>query len=187
MVPVRPARRDRLSTRYAARVIEILDQLDVLARPELDLSTLSLRGVHLGARVAAVPQDRVARVTLADGYYGAVGQHATADEVTDGVIHLLDKVSFKVTEGVVVGFTLYGEEHLGHFAAISTYEDFLVRFGTPDRIEKSEAFGALRGYRNFYWRSAKQAYWDNGSGRLALLSLGDYEGNAGPGLRSPSI
>jgi hypothetical protein len=163
-------------------MIEILDQLDVLARPELDLSALSLSGVPFGAPASALPCDRIAHVTVAHGSYGAVRRHDTRDRITDGVVHLVDKVSFKVTQGIVVGFTLYGEDHLIHVARIDTYEEFLVRFGTPDRIEKCEAFGALRGYRNYYWRSAKQAYWENGSGRLALLSLGRYEGNAGPGF-----
>lgn len=163
-------------------MIEILDQLDVLARPELDLSTLSLGGVRFGAPASAVPRDRIAHVTVADGSYGAVCRREAGDPITDGVVHLVDKTSFKVTQGIVVGFTLYGEDHLAHFAAIDSYEDFLVRFGTPDRIEKSEAFGALRGYRNYYWRSAKQAYWVNGSARLALLSLGRYAGNGGPGF-----
>jgi hypothetical protein len=90
-----------------------------------------------------------------------------------------------VSGGLVVGFTLYGETHLDHFRDIGTYEDFLVRFGTPDRIEKREAFGDLLGYRNYYYRSRKQVYWDNKAGRLAQISLGAYEGTFPP-LTAPN-
>ena len=170
-------------------MIEILDQLDILARPELDLSTLSLAGVHFGARAAdAIPRDRVTQVTPANAipYYGAVGQRPDGDaEIVDGTVHFAGQLSFKVAGGLVVGFTLYGEAQLDHFREIATYEDFLVRFGTPDRIEKREAFGDLLGYRNYYDRSRKQVYWDHKAGRLAQISLGAYEGTFPP-LTAPN-
>jgi hypothetical protein len=46
-------------------VIEILDDLDVLARPDIDPRTLSLASVPFGSKAAdTVDRDRVVSVTM---------------------------------------------------------------------------------------------------------------------------
>jgi hypothetical protein len=181
-------------------VIEILDHLDVLAQPDLDLRTLSLTGAPYGSTVAdAIARHRITEVSFSpivhrsvsgtgidSEYYGENGRRLLLDEVidsvidTDGMVHFADKVSYKILGGAVVGFALYGANrgHLAHFGFLRSYEEFLAAFGTPDRVEVSQAFGDLLGYHNYYWGSRKQVYWDSGDERLSSVNLGDYEGNA---------
>ncbi|HET6285133.1 MAG TPA: hypothetical protein VFG15_00105 [Amycolatopsis sp.] len=60
------------------RTIEILDDLDIFTRPDVDPPTLSLAGVRVGAKAAdTVALDRVIKVTH------------------DGVVHFADKFSVK--------------------------------------------------------------------------------------------
>jgi hypothetical protein len=187
-------------------VLEILDDLGVLARRDLDPTALRLAGVPFGARAAdALPRHRITGITMAPivrrsiagtgtdtVYHGADGRRLHRDEVidsvltADGMLHHDGHVSYKIVGGRVVGFALYGEDrgHLAHFGFLATYEQFLAEFGMPDRAEESRVYGDLMGYRNAYWRSRKQACWsasdEDGSGHLSSVNLGDYDGNAGP-------
>ncbi|MEV4515758.1 hypothetical protein AB0K00_43240 [Dactylosporangium sp. NPDC049525] len=191
-------------------MIEILDDLGVLARRNLDPATLSLSGVPFGATAAtAVPRHRITEVTgspivhrsrtgdaIESEYYGADDRRLPLDEVIDsvmqtaGMVHFAGRFSYKIVDGAVVGFALYGAErgHLAHFGFLRSYERFLAEFGAPDRAEESRTYGDLLGYHNYYWHSRKQVYWDawgeDGSGQLSSVSLGDYPGNAGPGQAS---
>ncbi|MFG1870774.1 hypothetical protein [Micromonospora arborensis] len=184
-------------------MIEILDSLDVLAQPVLDLRALALAGIRYGSNAAdAIDRKRIEQVTLSpivrrqesgDGtkpvYYGEDGQRLSLDEVVDsvvgaeGMLHIAGNISYKVAAGTVVGFALYGAERgpLAYFGSLRSYEEFLTAFGTPDSVERNEVYGDLLGYHNYYWASKKQAYWDSWDERLSSVNLGDYAGNHGPG------
>lgn len=185
-------------------MIEILDDLGVLAQRDLDLATLSLAGVPFGANAAeAVPRQRISDVTgspivqrsvagtdIDSEHYGVDGRRLPLDEVIDsvieavGMVHLTGNLGYKIVGGSVVGFALYGADrgHLAHFGFLRSYEQFLAEFGAPDRAEESRIYGDLMGYHSYYWHSRKHVYWDaweeDGSGHLSSVSLGDYEGNA---------
>lgn len=138
---------------YARRVIEILDQLDVLAEPVLELETLSLAGIPYGSRAAdSVDRDRISQVTLSPivhgyrggasiepAYHGADGGRLTLDEVIDsvigahGILHLPGKVSVRVAGGRVVGFALYGASRgpLAHLGVLTSYLGQLLRRAVP--------------------------------------------------------
>ncbi|GGM41198.1 hypothetical protein ACFFX1_12885 [Dactylosporangium sucinum] len=183
-------------------MIEILDNLGILARPDLDLSTLSLAGARYGSNAAtSIDRARIKEVTFSpivrrgrsstgieSEYYAADGRRIPLDEVidsvitADGMLHLHGHVSYKIAAGIVVGFALYGADrgHLTYFRHLRSYDDFLAAFGRPDRVERNEAFGDLLGYDNSYWASKKQANWDSWDERLSSVSLGSYEGNNGP-------
>ncbi|RAO22787.1 hypothetical protein MED15_01637 [Micromonospora noduli] len=187
---------------YFGPVIEILDNLDVLAQPFLDLRTLTLAGVHYGSNAAdSIDRERIEQVTLSpivhtqksgDGitpeYYDAGGQRITLDEVVGsvidagGMLHIAGNISYKIAGGTVVGFALYGAERgpLAYFSSLRSHEEFLTEFGTPDSVERNEAYGELLGLHNYYWGSKKQAYWDSWDERLSSVNLGDYDGNHGP-------
>ncbi|MEU4772637.1 hypothetical protein [Micromonospora sp. NPDC023644] len=183
-------------------MIEILDSLDVLAQPFLDLRTLTLAGIRYGSNAAkSIDRERIEQVTLCPivyrqksgagtepEYYDAGGRRITLDEVVDsvidagGMLHVAGNISYKIAGGTVVGFALYGAERgfLAHFDSLRSYEEFLTAFGTPDSVERHEVYGDLLGYRNYYWGSKKQAYWDSFDERLSSVNLGDYDGNHGP-------
>jgi hypothetical protein len=179
-------------------VIEILDHLDVLARPVLDLGTLSLAGVPYGSRAAdTVARDRITHVSSApivhrsvsgtrtdSRFYAADGRSLPLDEVIDsvigttGVVHLADHISYRIVDGAVVEFALYSPDpgHLTHFAFLRSYDEFLAAFTVPDRVEETRDFGDLLGYHTYYRGSRKTVYWEcsdeSGHGRLALVNLG---------------
>lgn len=191
---------------YGYAVIEVLDHLDVLAQPNLDLGTLSLADVPYGSTAAdAIARHRITEVSFSpivhrsvsgtnidSEYYGADGRRLPLDEVidsvinTDGMVHFVDKISYKIARGAVVGFALYGADrgYLTHFGFLRSYEEFLAAFATPDQVEESRTFGDLLGYNNYYRRSRKLVYWDcwdeSGNGQLSSVSLGDYERSTGP-------
>jgi hypothetical protein len=187
-------------------MIEILDRLDILAQPDLDLRTLSLAGVPYGAKAAdAIARHRITGVSFSpivhrsvagdnidSEYYGSDGRRLAFDEVidsvigADGAVHFTDKIGYKISAGAVVGFALYGSDRgtLAHFGYLRSYVDFLAAFGTPDRVEESRAFGDLLGFYNYYWSSRKVVYWqswdEDGRGHLTSIALGDYEGTGSP-------
>ncbi|MER6023738.1 hypothetical protein, partial [Streptomyces anulatus] len=102
-------------------MIEILDNLDVLYRPHLDLTTIEVGGVALGAPAVGIPRRSIIEAQspliaryrggtdLASEYYDADGRRLTPDEVfddaarSDGFLYRADKVSYKVRAGAVVG------------------------------------------------------------------------------------
>ncbi|MEU7612646.1 hypothetical protein [Micromonospora sp. NPDC049204] len=186
-------------------MIEILDDLGVLVRSDLDPETLSLAGVPFGADAADSVQRRqiteasssivhrsISGTDSAPEYFAADDRRLTLEEVIDsaigdgGMVHFADKLSYKIVGSLVVGFALYGAGcgHLAHFGYLRSYEQFLLAFGTGDRTEESRVYGDLLGYHNYYWHSRKHVYWsagdEDGTGCLSSISLGDYPGNAGP-------
>ncbi|MFJ9417827.1 hypothetical protein ACIRPT_27255 [Streptomyces sp. NPDC101227] len=178
-------------------MIEILDNLDVLSRAHLDLTTVEMGGIALGEPATSIRRQCitgaqssvVARyrggTNIDSEYYDADGRRLTLDEVvdhaarSDGFLYCADKLTYKVRAGTVVGFTTYGP-HLSHFAHLTSYEEFLVAFGRPDRAHEDEAYGDLMGYDNYYWGAQKCVRWDAWDHRVSLINLGDFEGNAGP-------
>ncbi|MFJ9870260.1 hypothetical protein [Streptomyces sp. NPDC101165] len=178
-------------------MIEILDNLDMLSRPRLDLATVEMGGIALGTPAASVPRRSITEAQssvvaryrggtdIDSEYYDRDGRRLTLDEVIDhiaqsgGFLYCADKLTYKVRAGTVVGFAIYGR-HLSHFAHLTSYEDFLATFGRPDRAHADEAYGDLMGYNNYYWGAQKQVRWDAWDSRVSLINLGDFERNTGP-------
>ncbi|MCX4580416.1 hypothetical protein OHB41_46145 [Streptomyces sp. NBC_01571] len=178
-------------------MIEILDNLDTLSRPHLDLTAVRLGGVALGAPATSVPRRSIVEAQsslvvryrggtdIDSEYYDADGRRLTLDEVvnhaaqSDGFLYCADKLSYKVRAGTVVGFAIYGP-HLSHFAHLTSYEELLGAFGTPDRAREDEVYGDLMGYDAYYWGAQKHVSWDAWDHRISLINLGAFEGNTGP-------
>ncbi|GAA1937780.1 hypothetical protein [Kitasatospora viridis] len=178
-------------------MIEILDNLDLLSRPHLDLTTVAMNGIAVGAPATSVPRGSIVEakssiVTRYRGgtnidseYYAADGRRLTLDEVvdhaalSDGFLYCTDKLTYKVQGGTVVGFAVYGP-HLSHFAHLASYQEFLTAFGTPDRVHENEAYGDLMAYDAYYWGAKKHVKWDAWDNRVSLINFGGFEGNSGP-------
>lgn len=176
---------------------EILDNPDLLSRAYLDLATLEMGGVALGAPVSDVPRGRVLHADLPavaryrDGtgpdaeYDAAADRRLTLGEVldraaaSDGFLYCADGLTYKVRAGTVAGFALHGPQ-LAHFAHLTSYEEFLAAFGTPDRVREDDAYGDQLTRTAYYWRARKCVVWDAGEHRISLINLGDFEGNSGP-------
>ncbi|MEU4238589.1 hypothetical protein [Actinoplanes sp. NPDC026619] len=186
-------------------MIEILDDLGVLARADLDPATLSLAGVPFGADAAGtLPRGRIIEAGSSivhrsivgtdriPEYFAADGRRLTLDDVIDsafvdgGMLYFAGHFSCQIVGSLVAGFALYGAErgHLAHFGYLRSYEEFRRTFGPADRTEESRVYGDLLGYHDYYWRSRKHVYWsaddEDGTGCLSSISIGDYPGNAGP-------
>ncbi|MBE1573913.1 hypothetical protein ACFORH_16275 [Amycolatopsis roodepoortensis] len=177
-------------------MIEILDDLDVLTRPDLDPRGLSLAGARLGSKAAdTVARGSVIEVTLSPivhraiagsgretEYYGADGEPLSREKVvenaveTEGVVHFPGKFSYRIVGGTVVGFAMYGGERglLAHFGYLRSRDDFLDVFGTPDLVEESFDCGELMGYRHHYRASEKKVFWDSWNDHVGSLNLGDF-------------
>ncbi|MFH7594509.1 hypothetical protein WDV06_05305 [Streptomyces racemochromogenes] len=178
-------------------MMEILEDLDVLMRPHLDLPTLRMGGIALGAPADGVPRHRiveaqasvVARYRGGDDidseYHDADGRPLTLDEVidhtvrSDGFLYCAGELTYKVRAGLVVGFAIYGPR-LSHFAHVTSYEELLAAFGTPDLVREESAYGDLMGYDLYYWGARKHVKWDASGNRVSLINVGDFKGNAGP-------
>ncbi|MFF8729376.1 hypothetical protein ACF073_23175 [Streptomyces sp. NPDC015171] len=179
-------------------MIEILDNLDILSRPRLDLTTVELGGVALGAAATSVPRRSIteAQSSLVARYRGGTdidseyfdsgGRQLTLDEVidhttrSDGFLYCADQLTYKVSAGTVVGFAIRGPRLSSHFAHLTSYEEFLIAFGRPDRAQENEAYGELMGYDNYYWGAQKNVKWDAWDHRVTLINLGGFGGNTGP-------
>ena len=175
---------------------EILDDLDILANADLDVTKLALAGVQYGsdakqsieiARIVDVTLSPIVSATKTGSggrreYFGASGAGLSLDEVArsaasgDGILHIANGISYKVYSGRVVGFSLNGppEGPLSHFSDLRSRESFLSTFGAPDLTEENNAFGELLGYWDLYRRSRRKTYWSCDPGRLSLVSLGEY-------------
>ncbi|MGW6704652.1 hypothetical protein ACWGDE_07145 [Streptomyces sp. NPDC054956] len=178
-------------------MIEILENLDLLSRPHLDLAAVKVNGISLGAPAVTVPRLRIegglssiiARyrggTAIESEYYDADGRSLTLDEViddvvgSDGFLYGSDEINYKVRAGSVVGFAITGP-HLSHFAHLTSYEEFLTVFGQPDRTHENEAYGDLMSYEAYYWGARKHVTWDTWEKRVSFINLGDFEGNSGP-------
>ncbi|MEV8326650.1 hypothetical protein [Kitasatospora sp. NPDC056731] len=178
-------------------MIEILDNLHMLSRPHLDLTTVEMDGIALGAAATSVPRRSIIQAQssvvaqyrggsdIDSEYYDADGRRLTLDEVvnhaarSDGFLYCADKLTYKVRAGAIVGFTIYGP-HLSHFAHLTSYEELLAAFGNPDQAHEDEAYGDLMGYDNYYWGAQKHVRWDAWDQRVSLINLGAFEGNTGP-------
>jgi hypothetical protein len=178
-------------------MIEILSDLEILTKPVLDLDTLQLDGVPFGSDTRSFPRGKITDVTFSPivrryqagtgvetGYFDEHGRALSLDEVIDsvintgGMIHFGNKISFKIIDGKIRGFALYGD-HLRHFDYIKSYEDCLAAFGPPSRTQANEAYGDLMGYDIYYYGSQKHVGWDSVDNCVSLINLGDYEGNTG--------
>ncbi|MFF7995351.1 hypothetical protein ACFZDG_36990 [Kitasatospora xanthocidica] len=175
-------------------MIELLDNLDLLTRRHLDLTTLTMGGVAFGAPAADVPRGLiidatapvVARRSSGDGaeprFEDHGGRPLTLAEVVDdavrskGFLYTADELTYRIRAGRVVGFAIYGPR-LAHFAGLSSYQEFRSAFGTPDRVETDEAPGS--GEHTAYWHHysdpRKCARWDAGSHRVSLVNLGGFD------------
>ncbi|MEW2129838.1 hypothetical protein [Streptomyces sp. NPDC005435] len=178
-------------------MIEILENLDLLSRPNLDLAGVEVNGIALGAPATAVPRQHIVEglssvvaryrggTDLESEYYDAEGRRLTLDEViddvvrSDGFLYGTDEINYKVRAGAVVGFAI-GGPHLSHFAHLTSYEEFLTVFGRPDRMRENEAYGDLMSYETYYWGARKHVTWDTWEHRVSFINLGDFEGNSGP-------
>ncbi|MET8137042.1 hypothetical protein [Streptomyces sp. NPDC005251] len=178
-------------------MIEILDNLDILSRPHLDLTTVEMGGIALGTPATSVPRRSIIQAqssvvarygggtNIDSEYYDAEGRRLTLDEVighaaqSDGFLYCADKLTYKVRAGTVVGFAIYGP-HLSHFAHLTSYEELLAAFGRPERAHEDKAYGDLMGYDNYYWGAQKHVKWDAWDHRVSLINMGSFEGNTGP-------
>lgn len=178
-------------------MIEILKDPGVLALPQLDPATLRMDGVALGSPAAGVPRHRiteahssvVARYRGGDDidseYHDADGRRLTLDEVidhtvgSDGFLYCAEELTYKVRAGLVVGFAVYGAP-LARFSHLTSYEELLAAFGTPDRVREEGSYGDFEGYGLYYWGARKHVKWDASHRRVTLINVGDFEGNAGP-------
>ncbi len=178
-------------------MIEILDQLDMLARPDLQLSWLCCAGVPYGAIAAEVIQpDRITELSYPlmyrtvdspTGCYDSDGRWVSRDELISNalgeraMVHFAGGTSYLVKSGRVAGFALYGRNsHLEHFNFLRNYREFLDYFGPPDLAQEQVAYGDLMGYDNYYRTCLKHVAWDSWSERVSLINLGEYEGNDAP-------
>ncbi|MFI8401808.1 hypothetical protein ACIGG5_16425 [Streptomyces sp. NPDC085463] len=178
-------------------MIDILDDLDVLLRPYVDLATVGMGGIALGSPAADVPRRSIVQAqsslvaryrggtAVESEYFDAEERRLTLDEVvdhtvrSDGFLYCADKLTYKVRGGTVVGFALYCP-HLSHFAHLTSYEELLAAFGRPDRVRENETYGELTNRGLYYWGSRKHVQWDAWDHRVSLINMGEFEGNEGP-------
>jgi len=176
-------------------MLEILDRLVALQRTDLNLAHIALAGIPLGTRAVSIPRDRIREVTLSPlvasarsgtdiepEYCDEEGRRLSLDSVIDsvvdknGIVHFREKISFKIADGIVVGFALYSN-HLRAFDHLSTYPAFCDAFGRPDRVVRNEAYGDLMGFHHYYYRCRKMVSWDAWSSRVSHLNIGSFPGN----------
>jgi hypothetical protein len=173
---------------------ELLADLDVLMKEDLDLSGLSLEGVPFGASARVVPRERV---RFADGLpwirrsftrcVGAPTQYfdehgceiplaSIVAQVTGahGTLGLDSSCSFAVVDGLVRGFAITGERLHRHFSRLRTHDDFIAAFGAGGRVEESVVEGDLMGYWHRYPRTPKVVYWDEWDHCITIVSLGEF-------------
>jgi hypothetical protein len=173
-------------------VIEILANLDVLKRPNLELTELSMDGVRFGAPGRTIPRDRIVEVTfspLVHGsrsgtniraqYFDKAGDEIPLGRVIDsvidasGMLHFANKISFKVSGGVIVGFALYGLK-ADAFGTFEGPDNVIAAFGTPDKSRENVSYGDLMGWDFYYEGSRKQVSWDAFDRCISSINLGDY-------------
>jgi hypothetical protein len=171
------------------RTHEILDDLDLLARPAIDLERVSVGGIAFGSFARDIPREQITDVTcspivhsyrggtnLEPEFFDAHGAPISIDEVIDsvidanGILHLESKISFRIAKGLIDGFTFYGD-HLRHFGRLRSVEECIARFGIPDRKECHEAYGDLMGYDLTYFRSSKLVGWGASDERISHIIL----------------
>jgi hypothetical protein len=174
---------------------DLLDDIEILRTPALDLCDLSVGGVLFGAAAAEISRATVTEVTLArivaltrggtDGYpeyFAADGRTLTLEEVldsvvaSDGVVHLAERISFLIAGARVDGFCFWGS-HLRRFDYLKTYAQFLAAFGAGDRVVPEVVYGDVTTYDHYYFGSRKHVSWDAVGDRISSISIGGFPGN----------
>ncbi|MGJ7530119.1 hypothetical protein [Variovorax sp. GB1P17] len=169
---------------------ELLENLDLLRSPLLSLNELTISGVGYGSKAGEFPIERVVEVSLASivkgqsfsreqGHVyrdGSSRELSLAEVIADvlehgGVLHFGEEVSFKIEDGAVAGFAIYGP-HLDAFQYITSQEHLVKEFGRPDVVEPNEAYGDLMGYFNFWNASQKLVAWDDWKKSICLINIG---------------
>lgn len=172
------------------RLIEVLDHMEAVKSPSLRLEELMLDGVPYGCSARDFPTARVTEVTLAPIvksssssstaatiYWDEGGRELALAEVIDnalahgGILHFSNKVSFRISDGRVVGFAIYGQQ-LDAFRAIQSQDQLVREFGEPDLIERKEAHGDLMGYSNTWNTPPRKVFWDEWDKRISGVNLG---------------
>lgn len=174
-------------------MIELLNDLELLRQPRLQLATLALCGVGFGSQAAAFPHERVVEVTLSpivrslqfdkdndkpklylDGQGDPIPLRRVVESVLeqgDGVLHFADDVSFGIERGAVARFSLYGRA-LSHWHGVSQLRELLLAFGQPDKLVRTEANGDTMFFDAYYESSRKWLRWDDRWQRLVFIALG---------------
>jgi hypothetical protein len=173
-------------------VIEILANMDVLKRSVLALQELMLDGVAFGAPGRTIDRRKIAEISFSPlvkksvsgtnieaEYYDAAGTKLSHDVVIDSVIdangalHVPANFSYKIVNGVIEGFSLYGPQ-LAAFGKLESPEAVIAMFGQPDRTRVNVTYGDLMGHDFYYAASRKQVCWDAWDHRIQCITLGDY-------------
>jgi hypothetical protein len=171
-------------------MLDLLEHMDLLKSPRLQLENLALCGVHFGSVAREFPVHLVSEVTLApivvssswsldrgSVYRDASGKELAKAEViasvveSGGILHFPEKVSFKIEEGRVVGFSIYGT-HLDAFQHIKSNEQLVAEFGKADVVLVNEAHGDLMGYEHYYAVGGKCVTWDEWKKKIVVINLG---------------
>jgi len=171
-------------------LIELLENMDVLKSSSLRLDDLALAGVPYGCAEVEFPTNQVTQVTLApiikssswtssegakykddDGRELALGDVIRNAFSEGGILHFASKVSFRISEGRVTGFAIFGSQ-LEAFRSIRSQEQLVREFGKPDLVQPNEAYGDLMGYFNFYDTPKRWVSWDDWQKRIAGVSVG---------------
>jgi hypothetical protein len=177
-------------------MIEILENLEILRQPVLDLSELQLDGVSYGMSTATFPRHKIRDVMFSPivwnsrggtdkkpEYFDATGRQLSLNELIDsvidsnGIFHCENSIAFKIASGRIVGFGVYGV-HLRHFDYLDTYEKFASAFPGADSIIRDEDDGLLWRCDHYYYGSRKHVTW-NATFRVGIahINLGEFPGN----------
>ena len=172
---------------------DLLTDSAMVCSETVELGSLSVAGIRIGSAADQIPRKWIVKVTFSpmdriyrtgQQFFDEVGKQLSLSQAIDSVIHVDGTVhvphgaSFKIVNGIVVGFGQCGPALRRRFLHLKSYVDFVAAFGIGDRVVQVEAHGDLFGFDHYYFRLHKMARWSVLWQMLEVVNWGVYDRDA---------
>lgn len=157
-------------------MIEILKDISILKDRNLNICHFKLLGVTIGGNAKIIPIEKIdEKLTFQNNFSKKVKLEDIVENVinTSGLISIKNKLSFLIKNGKVVGFSIFNKDILEDIK-VTSYKQFIVEFGEPDKIKEDVQYGELIGYYFYFFRQKILFYWSCTRGFISV-TIGNYK------------
>ena len=155
-------------------MVEILDNISILKDRNVAISQLKLLDIALGDSAQKIPREKInKKSTLMNNRGEKFESIIKLIMATSGLVCVNNQLSFVISDSIVIAFSIGDNTVLSPLKSTS-YEQFLLEFGLPDKVEENVQCEELIGYAFYFLKQKMRIYWRR-SGTVASVIIGDYK------------